>query len=114
MLFSYKCSNGHKWEVEKGLKDPAPKKCPNCGEVAERDFAADGTPSVLYPGRPIWTYKDCLKYKDCRIGDGPRTKIDPSKHGDIGAWHCPGEVVPFNKDDAKKAKKKQNIRKLGG
>lgn len=105
MRYDYLCSDcGHKWEIEKSIKAPHPKKCPECGkDTAERDLSTS-VPAMLYANRPPWTYKECLKYKDCRFNGGPRTKIDPSKHGDLGAWHSPGKVVPFNENDKKKKK----------
>lgn len=95
MRYGYRCPEcEHKWEVEKSIMAPGPCECPSCGaDKVERDYDARSLPAILYANRPPWTYKDCLKYKDCKHGEGPRTKIDPSKHGDIGAWNSPGEVV---------------------
>jgi hypothetical protein len=88
------------FEVEKGMADPAPKSCPCCkGRKIERHWSADGIPSVAYPGRPPWTYKEALRYKTCSHNGGPTFKIDPRKHGDIGSWHC-------SLEKAKKTKKK--------
>lgn len=95
------------FEVEKKMSDPAPSKCPGCrSKKIDRYFGdPSAIPAVGYKDRPPWTYKECLKYKDCKLNDGPRVEIDPSKHGDIGAWHSPGNVLPPNKSDKLKAKK---------
>lgn len=92
--------------VEKRMSDPNPTKCPSCKSPKfDRYFSPEATPSVGYKDRPPWTYKECLKYKDCKLNDGPRMKIDPNKHGDLGAWHSPGQVLPPNKADKINAKK---------
>lgn len=99
MRYDYICSEcKYIWEVEKSIKDDDPKVCPKCtsNEVG-RYFNPNDIPFILYANRPPWTYKDCLKYKDCKHNGGPRTEIDPSKHGDLGAWHCPGKVIPEKK-----------------
>lgn len=95
MRYDFKCSDCEfVWEVEKKITDPQPSFCPRCeGANVERSFGPGDVLPVLYANRPPWTYKECLKFKDCRMNDGPRTKVDPSKHGDLGAWNCPGEVV---------------------
>lgn len=96
------------------MTDDGPSKCPKCrSKNIDRDFSADAV-NIVYTNRPPWTYKEALKFKDCRIGDGPRFKIDPNKHGDRGSWHSPGDVLPFNKEDIKKAKRKRRLRELGG
>jgi len=76
------------------MSAPDPKSCPNCkGRKVSRYFQPEGNPAVTYKDRPPWTYKECLKYKTGSLNGGPTVKIDPSKHGDLGAWHSPGEVV---------------------
>jgi putative FmdB family regulatory protein len=94
-LYDYVCKKCNSvFEVDKKMSSPGPATCPKCGsEGPERHFG-DTAPSVVYANRPPWTYRECLKYKDCKFNDGPRTKIDPRKHGDVGAWHSPGEVMP--------------------
>lgn len=101
MLYDYACSScGHSWCVQKGMRDPNPSRCPSCNKKSvERVF---DTPAILFANRPPWTYKDCLKFKDCKLNDGPRTAIDPSKHGDLGAWNSPGEVIPERKPKRKR------------
>lgn len=95
------------WEVEKKMSAPGPSECPECSsDRVERSYGPSDSPPILYANRPPWTYKECLKYKDCKLNDGPRTRIDPNKHGDLGAWNSPGDVVPPNSSDlSKKAKK---------
>ncbi len=112
-LYDYICNKCKAvFEIEKRMTEPDPKKCPNCkSKKIERYFGdPEACPAVTYKDRPPWTYKECLKYKDCKFNDGPRVKIDPRKHGDIGAWHCPGEVLPPNskdKADARKTREKK-------
>lgn len=94
------------WEIEKKMSDPGPSKCPECGSKdIERHYGSSDSPPILYANRPPWTYKECLKYKDCKFNDGPRTKIDPNKHGDLGAWNSPGLIVQPNASDMSKVKK---------
>lgn len=97
------------FEVEKKMSEPDPSRCPNCkSKKVERYFGnPDSCPGVFYRDRPPWTYKECLKYKTAKWNDGPRVKIDPSKHGDIGAWHSPGEVLPPTKGDRINERKKR-------
>jgi putative FmdB family regulatory protein len=104
MLYDYKCCECDTvFEIEKKMTEDGPKECPFCKKgPVERVFLPDGLPSMLDPNRKPWTYKECLKYKAARWKDGPLVKIDPSKHGDRGAEHSPGEVVP-----EKKKKRKQ-------
>ena len=95
MRYDYQCACcSNIWEVEKPMSAPGPAVCPSCGsDNVARYFGKGSSPPVLFANRPPWTYKECLKYKDCKHNNGPRTKIDPSKHGDLGAWNCPGEVI---------------------
>lgn len=97
-FYDFKCNEcSHVWEVTKSMTAPGPDACPKCGgRVVSQVLSC---PSIIYANRPPWTYKDCLKFKDCRLNDGPRTKIDPNKHGDLGAWHSPGDVVPLKKGE---------------
>jgi putative FmdB family regulatory protein len=97
--YDFAClSCGNVWEIEKSIKDDGPKACPRCGKGSvERHFGADDVPPVIYANRPTWTYNDCKKYKECSHNGGPRTCIDPSKHGDLGAWNCPGKALPKGK-----------------
>lgn len=101
----------YKWETFKKMSDPNPTKCPECGAKGDVEkHYSQSAPSVGYKDRPIWTYPEAKKFKDCRQDGGPRMKIDPSKHGDLGSWHSPGEIVPLTKADriadAKKRRKK--------
>ena len=92
MRYDYTCEDcGHEWEVSKTMSAPDPKRCPNCKNKSVRRRWT--SPSVTYKDRPPWTYNDFTGYKTAKLNDGPRVKIDPSKHGDLGAWHSPGEVV---------------------
>ena len=95
MRYDYRCEDcGEVFEVEKAMSAPGPDKCPKCGSSkVGRKFGPADSPTVTYAGRPPWTYNDCLKYKDCRANGGRRTKVDPRKHGDLGAWNSPGEIV---------------------
>lgn len=96
--YDYICKKcGNIFEIEKSMSSPSPEKCIICeeGGCIERCYSV---PSIGYGNdRPIWTYKEALKYKTARHNGGPLIKIDPNKHGDRGAWHCPGEVVKENK-----------------
>ena len=103
MLYDYECQKcGLVFEIEKSIVDPAPSNCPRCmGNRVERHFSPADVPTVLYPNRPPWTYNDAKRYKNARWCGGPLTKIDPSKHGDLGAWNSPGEVIPEKKKKKK-------------
>lgn len=95
MRYDYRCCEcGNVIEVEKRMSAPGPDLCKKCDGKMERYFAPDQIPSVLYPNRPPWTYKEAKKYKTAKHNDGPRIKIDPSKHGDLGSWNCDAEIVP--------------------
>jgi putative FmdB family regulatory protein len=94
MLYDYFCKKCDKvFEVDKSMSAPGPSRCPECGAAGPERYFVGNAPAVAYANRPPWTYRECLKYKDCKFNDGPRTKIDPRKHGDIGAWNSPGEVI---------------------
>lgn len=95
MRYNYKCAECDAcFEVEKGIKDPPPSSCPKCGATkVERSFGPDDAPSILYKGRPIWTYNDAKKYKTCSQDGGPVRRVDPSKHGDLASWNSPGEII---------------------
>jgi putative FmdB family regulatory protein len=90
MRYDYKCEKCGVFEVVKRMSDPDPKACPTCGGVIVRVYEAS---PILYANRPPWTYKESLKYKTCSHNGGPKFNIDPSKHGDIGAWNSPGELA---------------------
>jgi len=107
MRYDYACTQcGHEFEVVKAMSAPGPSECPKCGAKSpERLFRE--APPLVYRDRPPWTYKEALKYKTCRWNDGPRMKIDPSKHGDVGSWNSPGEVIPLTKDDRRNDRKKR-------
>jgi putative FmdB family regulatory protein len=94
MRYDYICKHCNKiFEIEKKMSDPDPKSCPLCGSSSiERYFDSKYIPFITYKNRPTWTYNDCKKYKECSFNGGPRIKIDPSKHGDIGSWNCSGEI----------------------
>lgn len=90
MLYDYICNECKViFEVDKKITDPHPDKCLSCeSEKIERYFHYSSIPSVVYANRPTWTYSDCKRYKECTFNGGPKIKIDPSKHGDLGSWHC--------------------------
>lgn len=91
MRYDYNCEECGTFEVEKKMSAPDPKKCPKCGLPISRVY----TPSaILFADRPPWTYKEVLKYKTCSHNGGPKFKVDPSKHGDLGAWNSPGDIAP--------------------
>jgi len=93
MRYDYRCEKCGVFEVEKKMADPAPEECPQCGGRVERHFGTDAAPMIMYANRPPWTYKEALKYKEAGFKGGPKFKIDPNKHGDIGSWNSPGELV---------------------
>jgi len=95
MRYDYTCRDCELvFEIEKGIKDPPPDKCPKCGsKKVERHFGPQDSPAVVYANRPVWTYNDCKRYKQCSQDGGPVHKIDPGKHGDLGSWNSPGPVV---------------------
>jgi putative FmdB family regulatory protein len=94
MRYDYKCLKCKKlFEVEKRITEPDPESCPHCkSKKIERYFCPENLPGVLYTDRPPWTYKEARKYKTAKY-KGREFKIDPSKHGDIGSWNSPGELV---------------------
>ena len=106
MRYEYVCGKcSTVFEVEKKMSDPDPKKCPNCkGKKIERYFSPGGLPSIIYAGRPIWTYNDSRKYKTFRQNGGPLKKMDPAKLGDLGSWHADAEAA------TEKPKKKRKSR----
>jgi len=89
MLYDYECESCGVIEIDKDMDDPDPKICPKCKSKLTRIFGCN----VMQGNRPPWTYKDALKYKTCSFNGGPKVKIDPKKHGDVGSWNSPGEVV---------------------
>jgi len=91
--YDYVCKKCGVFEVVKGMSAPGPEACPQCGEPSPEMYFGNQHVSVTYANRPPWTYKECLKYKTCSTGNSPKFKVDPSKHGDIGAWNSPGEVA---------------------
>lgn len=97
MRYDYECRKCEiVFEIEKRMSDPAPS-CPKCGGETERHFGPEDSPPLIYAGRPVWTYNDAKKYKQCSMDGGPVTKIDPGKHGDLGSWHSPGPIVKKGK-----------------
>lgn len=84
-------------EIEKSMSDPNPESCPKC--KSDRLRRLFSIPSIHYANRPPWTYKECLRYKYVRKNGGPYFKVDPSKHGDLGSWHSPGEIGHPEKPD---------------
>lgn len=101
-LYDYFCpSCDFVFEFEKRMAEDGPGTCPKCGRKKPERYFGAGVAGVFYKDRPPWTYKECLKYKRAKWNDGPYVKIDPKKHGDIGSWHCPGELAE------KPAKKKK-------
>lgn len=104
MIYEFLCKGKCKGviEVEKKMSDPNPTRCPFCNSTKfERHFSPL---NIIYPGRPIWTYNDVKKYKTFRENGGPLKKVDPSKHGDMGALHTGADNAPEPKK--KKGKKK--------
>lgn len=78
--------------------DPDPSRCPFCkSKKIQRIYQPV---ALIYPGRPIWTYSDTKKYKTM-TQDGKTFKVDPSKHGDLGAWHTDAQVAPKKKKGRK-------------
>jgi len=100
MLYDYSCPKCGDLELEKRMSDPDPI-CPECGSVLERRYGAGTTPGILYSDRPPWTYRQAKGYKTAKW-KGKEFKIDPRKHGDLGSWNSPGELV-------KKIEKKRTI-----
>lgn len=94
-LYDFKCGACNmEFEVEKRMADPNPDACPGCGAASpERMFSPSTLPAMAYANRPIWTYKECKGYKTCTQNGSEPMKIDPSKHGDLGSWHCTPEPV---------------------
>jgi len=96
MRYDYKCDSCKAiFETEKRMSDPDPV-CPNCGKAASRYFSPDSTPCILFADRPPWTYKEAKKYKTTKY-KGKEYKVDPCKHGDLGSWNSPGELIPEKK-----------------
>jgi len=98
MKYDYLCSDCHfVFEIEKRMSDPAPTRCPKCGkEHVERYYNSENIPSLIWLNRPTWTYNDCKKYKTAKF-QGKEIKVDPSKHGDLGAWYSSGDPAPKKK-----------------
>lgn len=112
--YDYKCSNCEQcFEIQKSIKDPPPSGCPFCDKSGhiERVFAPV---NITYADRPPWTYNDFVKYKTCSHNGGPRTKIDPGKHGDLAAWNSPGELASASRADREKSAKKKEVLAKGG
>lgn len=89
-FYDYQCGDCDlTFEVEKPMSAPHPDMCPECGgeNVVRYWFQA---PSIGFPGRPIWTYNDCKKYKTA-THEGVTVKVDPTKQG--GLKSSPGEFV---------------------
>jgi putative FmdB family regulatory protein len=103
--YDYRCKCEHIFEVEKPMSAPGPSRCPKCGSANPDRYFGGQVPSVAYANRPPWTYKECLKYKRAKVDDGPWVKIDPNKHGDLGAWNSPGELSERQDPKPKKGKK---------
>ena len=95
------------------MKAPHPSACPLCNEEGGVERIFEPT-NITYANRPPWTYNDFVKYKTCSHNDGPRMKIDPSKHGDMAAWNSPGELAPESVSDKEKRAKKKDILSKGG
>lgn len=92
MRYDYQCKGCEEvFEIEKGMNDPSPDRCPLCGhgELA-RYWGRESVPNIVMPGRPPWTYKECLKYKTATF-DGVTVKVDPNKHGSYRS--LPGDFV---------------------
>lgn len=95
MIYEYKCSKcQHVFSIKKSMSAPHPEKCPKCRRKGgiERYFTAEALPSVMYADRPPWTYKESKRFKTAKF-KGKEYKIDPAKHGDVGAWNSPGEYI---------------------
>jgi putative FmdB family regulatory protein len=102
MIYEYQCKTCEEvFEVEKRMLDPSPEICPICGgNEIERFWSS--SPAILFANRPIWTYNDVKKYKTFRQDGGQLKKVNPAKHGDMGAWHTDAEIAPEKKKKKKK------------
>ncbi len=90
MLYDYVCRKCNSiFTINKSILDPHPDICIICNKkkCIERFYSPDSIPSVIYAGRPVWTYNDVLKYKECSFHDGPMIPVDKNKHGDITAFY---------------------------
>lgn len=108
MIYEYLCGGKCKKviTVEKRMTDPSPEKCPVCNSKKfERYFSPESAPVIMNAGRPIWTYNDVKKYKTFRQNGGPLQKVDPTKHGDMGAQYTDAELAPEPKKKRKGKKK---------
>jgi putative FmdB family regulatory protein len=100
--YDYECGSCGVFELEKSISDPHPEKCPHCGGPKPgRFWGKDSAPSIVHPGRPTWAYNDCLGYKTA-THNGTTVKVDPTKHGSLSSWDCPGEVVKRKKEKRRK------------
>jgi putative FmdB family regulatory protein len=100
MRYDYECTECKTvFEIEKRMTAPPPSVCPKCGSgKIQRHFSPADCPPIIYANRPVWTYNDAKKYKQCSQNGSPARKIDPNKHGDLASWNSPGELVnPKNK-----------------
>ena len=97
MRYDFFCAKCKKViEIEKRMSESNPIACPICkSNKFTRHFGS--APAVIYANRPIWTYNDCKKYKTFRQNGGPLQKVDPGKHGDLGAWNTDAERAPEKK-----------------
>lgn len=92
MRYDYVCHGCGVFEYEKRMSDPDLERCPSCGSPVKRVYGAGQTPGILYTDRPPWTYAEARKYKTAKW-KGREFKIDSRKHGDLGSWNSPGELV---------------------
>jgi len=91
MIYEYICLKCGILQLEKKMSAPDCAKCPECGNKIERNWQGIA-PAILFADRPIWTYREAKKYKTAKW-KGKEFKIDPSKHGDLGSWNSPGELI---------------------
>ena len=92
MRYDYLCQKCGVFEHEKGMTAPDIEKCPSCGRKVKRYYGSENAPGILFSDRPPWTYHEAKKYKTAKW-KGREFKIDPTKHGDMGSWNSPGELI---------------------
>lgn len=85
-------------EINKSMNSDNPP-CPQCNGEIERYYCPENIPTVGYGNRPIYTYDMVKKYKTF-VHEGKEYKVDPNKHGDIGAMN-----VDLGKGKPKRTKK---------
>ena len=51
-IYGYLCKNGHNFDLKQGFDADTEQVCPECGEMAPRQFVA---PTVIYKGSGFYT-----------------------------------------------------------